>query len=211
MVQERDFPYIWTTWLPNLLTGENSCEWAVWYKAHNKSWVKPPSDFDQAKWLMEHTALLNKERDQRKNDGYRVMTEGQNSFLLRGKTAVLAGKPDLVAIKENDAIVIDIKSGKEKPSHVAQVMIYIYALPRTRNSYKNYNITGEITYPNRSIPISETSEFSDKLTTLIRKAASPNPPDRVPSTYECRFCDILQCPDRMSDNQEIKETITEEF
>ena len=22
-------PYIWATWLPRLLTGENSCEWAV--------------------------------------------------------------------------------------------------------------------------------------------------------------------------------------
>ena len=25
----RDFPYIWATWLPRLLTGENSCEWAI--------------------------------------------------------------------------------------------------------------------------------------------------------------------------------------
>ena len=25
----RQYPYIWTTWLPRLLTGKNSCEWAV--------------------------------------------------------------------------------------------------------------------------------------------------------------------------------------
>ena len=34
MPQRRDQPYIWTTWLPKLLTGENSCEWAIWFKAN---------------------------------------------------------------------------------------------------------------------------------------------------------------------------------
>ena len=33
MAVPREFPYIWTTWLPRLLTDENSCEWAVWFKA----------------------------------------------------------------------------------------------------------------------------------------------------------------------------------
>ena len=36
----RDFPYIWATWLPRLLTGENSCEWAVWFKAHHQDWTR---------------------------------------------------------------------------------------------------------------------------------------------------------------------------
>ena len=35
MAVPRETPYIWTTWLPRLLTGENSCEWAVWFKAHH--------------------------------------------------------------------------------------------------------------------------------------------------------------------------------
>ena len=38
MPTRRKFPYIWTTWLPRLLTGENSCEWAAWFKAHHESW-----------------------------------------------------------------------------------------------------------------------------------------------------------------------------
>ena len=41
-------PLSWITWLPRLLTGENSCEWAIWFKAHFQDWTKPPSDFDQA-------------------------------------------------------------------------------------------------------------------------------------------------------------------
>ena len=27
LAQRREHPYIWATWLPRLLTGENSCEW----------------------------------------------------------------------------------------------------------------------------------------------------------------------------------------
>ena len=214
MAQERDFPYIWTTWLPNLLTGENSCEWAAWYKAHHKSWLKPSSDFDQAQWMMEHTTILNEQRNRWKNQGYRTITENQNSFSLRGKVAVLAGKPDLVAIKDNDAIVIDAKSGKEKPSHITQVMIYIYALPRARQAYKKTNITGEVTYSNRSIPVlseNETPEFANKLVSLIKRTASSEPPDRVPSAYECRFCDILECPDRINNPTNTTEDITEDF
>ena len=28
--------------LPKLLTGENSCEWAVWFKAHHQDWTRRP-------------------------------------------------------------------------------------------------------------------------------------------------------------------------
>ena len=56
---QRDFPYIWATWLPRLLTGENSCEWAVWFKAHHQDWTRTPSEFNQAEWMLDHTAFLN--------------------------------------------------------------------------------------------------------------------------------------------------------
>ena len=58
----RESPYIWTTWLPKLLTGDNSCEWAVWLKAHYQDWAKMTSDFNQADWLVKHTALLNEKK-----------------------------------------------------------------------------------------------------------------------------------------------------
>ena len=49
MPQKREHPYIWATWLPCLLTGENSCEWAFWFKAHYQNWERVPSDSDQAR------------------------------------------------------------------------------------------------------------------------------------------------------------------
>ena len=60
MPERRSSPYIWVTWvtwLSKLLAGENSCEWASWFKAHHESgsYQKVPSTFDQAAWQMEHT------------------------------------------------------------------------------------------------------------------------------------------------------------
>ena len=89
MPQRREHPYIWTTWLPRLLTGKNSCEWAIWFKAHYQDWTRQPSDFDQAEWLMRHTALLNQQRAQWESNGHTVLAEGQNAFRLRGKSATL--------------------------------------------------------------------------------------------------------------------------
>ena len=42
LAQRREHPYIWATWLPRLLIGENSCEWAVWFKAHYQDWTRGP-------------------------------------------------------------------------------------------------------------------------------------------------------------------------
>ena len=122
-------PYIWVTWLPRLLSGESSCEWAAWFKAQHEgsSWARTPSDFDQAGWLMDHTALLNEQREAWEKQGCSVLTEAQNSFTLRGSSASVAGKPDLVAQRRDGATVIDAKSGRPSPHHAIQVMIYMYA------------------------------------------------------------------------------------
>ena len=110
-------PYIWATTLAKLLTGENSCEWSGWFKANHENWAKPLSDFDQAKWMLEHTALVNRERELREQMGYTVLTENQNLFRLRGTSATISGKPDLIAEKGNDVMVIDAKTGKPSPAH----------------------------------------------------------------------------------------------
>ena len=54
-------PYIWVTWLPKLLSGQTSCEWASWFKAqhYSDSWTRMP---DLTRWLTAHTALLNESR-----------------------------------------------------------------------------------------------------------------------------------------------------
>ncbi|MXZ91785.1 MAG: hypothetical protein F4W95_00990 [Chloroflexi bacterium] len=109
MPQRRQHLYICTTWLPRLLSGENSCEWAVRFKVHYRDWDKPPSDFDQAQWLLGHTALLNRQRRGWESRGHRGLVEGKNAFRLRGKTATLA------ALDDCGATIIDVKTGQERP------------------------------------------------------------------------------------------------
>ena len=69
-------PYLWVTWLPRMLSGESSCEWASWLKAQHEgdSWARMPSDFDQAGWMMNHTALLNQQCQKWEQQGYTVFT-----------------------------------------------------------------------------------------------------------------------------------------
>ena len=196
-------PYVWVTWLPRLLSGESFCEWATWFKAQHEgwSWSRMPSDFDQAGWLLNHTALLNEQRERWEQQGYTVLTEGQNSFNLRGSSAVLAGKPDLVAQRRDQITVIDAKTGRPNPSHTAQVLIYMYALPRALQRYKGLTIVGQVAYPEHVVDIPADAvdrTFIESLGDLMRRLATEMPARRVPSPGECRFCEITSadCPDR---------------
>ena len=94
--------------------------------------------------MMNHTALLNQHRERWEQQGYTVLTKGQNSFNLRGSSAVLAGKPDLVARRRDEVTVIDAKTGRPSPVHATQVLIYMYALPRALERYRGLTISGPV-------------------------------------------------------------------
>ena len=138
----RETPYIWVTWLPRLLIGENSCEWAVWFKAHYQDWTRTPSEFNQTEWMLNHTALLNKRKANWKHGGFDVNIEGQNSFELHGRSATLAGQPDLITQRDGQAVIVDVKNGQDRASHIVQVMIYLYAIPRALERYRNSQTQG---------------------------------------------------------------------
>ena len=186
-------PYIWATALPKLLTGESSCEWAAWFKARHESgsWSRRPSDFDQAAWLLAHTALLGEERQRWEERGYEVFIEGQNKFALRGRCATLAGKPDLVARRGDAITVVDAKTGKPGPSHAVQVMVYLYSLPRALTQYRGLTLTGQVAYQDHQVEVPAVDEaFVRELGSLIQRLASETPARRVQSAAECRFCEI---------------------
>ena len=116
MAQRREHLHIWAAWLPRLLTGENSCEWAGWFKAHYHGWTRTPTEFDHAQWILNHTALLNKRKAEWELSHYSVAIEGQNSFQLRGRSATLAGKPDLITQRDGQAVIVDVKTGQTAPA-----------------------------------------------------------------------------------------------
>ena len=127
-----------------------------------------------------------------------MYVEDQNSFRLRGQSATLAGRPDLIVVRNHDALIIDIKAGQKQPSHYVQIMIYIYALPRALPQYQHAKLAGEVIYPTRTVRVpmgSLHTQFKKDLGALIRRIAADKPATRVPSPQECRFCDIsaLDC------------------
>ena len=202
MPRPRESPYIWATWLAKLLAGESSCEWASWFRSHYQDWTKPPSDFNQAQWMLDHTTLVNRERESREKLGYEVFMEAQNAFRLRGRSATVAGKPDLIAVKGGDAVIIDAKTGKHSPAHAAQVLIYMYAVPLALKEYQGVQFRGHVVYADAQVSIPASGlekKFVDNLASLIRRLASETPARRVPSAQECAFCDITKsdCPERV--------------
>ena len=46
--------------------------------------------------------------------------EGQNSFELRGRSATLVGKPDLITQQDGQVVIVDVKTGEDSASHVVQ-------------------------------------------------------------------------------------------
>ena len=145
----NDGPHTWVTWLPRLLSGESSCEWASWFKAQHEgsSWARAPSGFGQAGWLMDHTALLNERRELWEKQGYSVLTGAQNGCTLRGSGAALAGKPDLAARRRDGVTVIGAKTGRPSPRHAGQAMICRYALPRAVERRQGLRRSGQGAWP----------------------------------------------------------------
>ena len=166
--------------------------------------------------MLDHTALLNRERERREELGYTVTAENQNSFRLRGSSATLAGKPDLIAVKGADVVIIDAKTGKPGPHHAVQVLIYQYVVPKALEQYRGTEFRGHVVYPDSHVgmPTSAVArKFPEKLGALLRRLAADTPARRVPSEHECGFCDITSadCPERVEGGHRPKEGATEDF
>ena len=84
---------------------------------------------------------------------------------------MLAGRPDLIIVNGDDVLIIDVKTDQERPSHAAQLMIYMYALPRALQQYRDARIRGEVFYPTRTHLVGRGS-----LDQGFIRRLSPNPP-----------------------------------
>jgi CRISPR/Cas system-associated exonuclease Cas4 (RecB family) len=208
----RSSPYVSTTWLSKLLVGEQSCEWAAWFKAIHERYEKVPSTFDSTGWRLAHTALLDRTYRQLIEAGQAVSVEAQNRFSLRGKCATLKGKPDLIGLNGSGTIC-DVKTGQPKASDHAQVMIYMWATPLALPKYSGIKFDGLVVYPDHEVTIpaeSVDTGFAGRLAELIKRVSADDPPRQVPSADECKFCDLTvqDCPERVE--AEAEELVTTE-
>ena len=78
---------------------------------------------------MDHTPFVNREWESRESLGYTVYVENQHPFGLGGRHATLAGKPDLIAVKNAGTVIIKAKTGRASPHHAVQITPYQYGVP----------------------------------------------------------------------------------
>lgn len=205
--QPRERPYVWVTWMPRLLSGNHHCEWASWFKTRHdgKTWRHAPrTTYEPAQWALAHNALLRAERKRLEADGATVMVERRNQFRLRGEAATLSGMPDLVSLKDGQAVIHDLKSGEPHEYHVLQVMLYMWAFPLARREYAGLPLSGRVVYPDHEVDVPASAiddAFVERAVDLIKTLADEEPPPRTPSASECSYCDITSddCPDRIED------------
>ena len=128
--------------------------------------------------------------------------ERQNDFRLNLAGATISGRPDLVASRDDEAVIVDIKAAKPNLSHEIQVMLYMAWLPLADGRYRKVKLSGQVYYAEDQgidIPASAVDDRFREITAgLISRLASKTPARKAPSAGECRFCPISAqyCPER---------------
>ena len=213
----RNSPWVTVTNLRRLLVGESQCEWAGWFNAHYRRDPDEymPSDFDSVQYNIDHTAMLREVRQELEAEGYTVTSDGQNEFRLRGNSgAYLVGRPDFVAVKDTEGLVVDVKTGQPRDSDSAQVMLYMWATPRASVMYQGVRFAGRVSYRTHKVDIPSAAvgaDFTSKFGVLMQIMIASEPAIRIPSSNECKYCNITRanCEERI--DAEIEEAETSEF
>lgn len=196
-------PWIFATWLTKTLAGEAQCAFAPWFKAHFRYDKRINPDFQLAAWAADHAEMVRARAEALQADGWRVRLEDANSFKLEGHVAIVSGKPDIVAFRGDDALIVDCKTGRERQADWWQVLLYLWALPLTWKDVPG-SLLAEVQYRHGSSTVQPhelTKERRQQIIAAITAAAATAPPAAVPSAGECRFCDLTEhdCPARVSE------------
>lgn len=210
----KGLPYLYATWLAKRLAGETQCAWQLGFQARYK-FERAASDFNLAAWSADHDALVAKRAEELEAAGYTVSVENDNYFQVKGSSALVAGKMDLVARKPGYCIVLDGKTGQQRKSDWWQVLLYAIFLPLAWNT-GSMRISGEVFYKDGTRiqiePEEVTEAIRHQVFALIKSvgkdAAWPFP--KSPSAKECGWCPISRndCAERVENKDAAVTTTT---
>jgi hypothetical protein len=176
------------------MADEMQCAWSVWFRTYFR-YEKLNTNFDSAKWSASHRTLVNERVNMLEAEGYTVYVEGENRFEVLGREYLVkvAGKPDIIALKDGHAWVEDCKTGQRKNSDLYQMLIYLLLLPVSLAPCQGLSLQGRLIYRDEVVEIRATQvnqDFRAQFRAAIAILSSTTPPRKVPSFQECRFCDI---------------------
>lgn len=200
-MKPRDGSYVWATWLTGLLSGDDSCRWQLWAKAHHTYDKRHDDSFDLVKWKAEHGEMVRGIVTEMKANGYTVLVEGQTKFTIKGRVVTLAGQADVLALlPDGSALVVDAKTGSRKAKDVWQVIVYQVALPLAGKVAEGAKLHGQVRYRDGVVNVPPIDDVTRaKVLAILAEAGSSIEPPRTPSAGDCRFCDIAACPDRVTE------------
>jgi hypothetical protein len=164
-------------------------------------------------WKAEHTTQLSELAKRATSRGWKVDVE--RYFRVEGKTAIVAGKADLICTEPKEAdkrpLIVDAKTGKPRDSDVAQVMIEIILIPMAWS--KDIKFDGVVDYahdPVVKIQHHEAMALKPKLMKLISDLGTLPRPEPTPGRDACQFCPVpeSECSARYQAEPAAK---TEEF
>lgn len=214
-------PYVWVSWITGLISGDANCEWSSWVKAHFYYNEHPDAaGNDLSVWKAEHAALVRQRADELVAQGWKVRVEDQNKFSLKGRVAVLGGKPDIAATRRSltnpgsalapnvDGLIVDCKTGRPKESDYWQVITYMTMGPLAGILAGCAEIRGEVCYKDSKRLVSplDAANGAPHVASRIEAVGQAHEPKRTPSASECRFCKVGECPERVDTPDAVGET-----
>lgn len=203
--ESKSLPTVWITWLAKLMADEVQCQWSVWFRTHYR-YEKLSTRFDSVCWSANHRVLLDQRIRELELEGYTVYVEGENWFEVAGRShrVKVAGKPDILAIRDNQAVIEDCKTGRKKNSDLYQILVYLLLLPLATTRCQRLSLAGRLVYLDGVVEIQPdhlNEEFKEQLRSAIATLSSTTPARKVPSFQECRYCDIpVQCCSQRVEN-----------
>lgn len=213
--RRRGEPRIWITNVTGLMADDAKCRWSAWFKARFK--YKPEKDdFDSKDYKAKHKLARDQRVEELKAEGWVVRIEDAVKFELRGNLVIVAGKPDILAIKEDEKRirVEDPKTGKKYLKHWYQNAIYMRWIRKVLGArYSTYSVEGALLYYDieDGVPrLTERIEMTlEEITPTVMQCIVGElqsvgmniPPEKTPSELECLYCDIprSECPERVVD------------
>jgi hypothetical protein len=205
MIKRIGKPYVWVTWITGYLSEDDRCYWRAWVQAHYQSYPKPEKTPEEQKakdqflseWNRKHDNMVLSRAERMRQEGYQVLVEREGKFALSGAVATLGGQPDVIGLQpqHKEAIIVDAKSGKKKSRYPWQVRLYQFAKGLT--SLKEWKIRGEVEYADEVVPVEPIDDSHiQQISKVLKIVGGAEEPKRVPSQWECEYCDIVSCPDR---------------
>jgi CRISPR/Cas system-associated exonuclease Cas4 (RecB family) len=213
----RSEPFIWGTWIAKHMDG-SGCPFQLWLMAHRQKMekVKRKDELDLQQWTIEHAAAVANIAASYRAQGFAVTVEDENAAKYKtraagpGAGAVISFKPDIIAVKNSDSLVIDVKTGKRRDSDVYQVQLYQCLGPqKCIRALDGHKPAGLIIYPDGEVPIpadSITAAFKERVRQVLEVACASTPPKAAPGS-NCNRCHIVieDCPDRREVEQVVGE------